>query len=100
VEVLEEEVIQMEIDPATADKEVEKIPGATDQFSQSAGQNPPTSVSPVKRKDLLCPFKDKDVVKAAGAHWDAAKKTWFALYKDDDELDNFKQWLPENRSAY
>lgn len=44
------------------------------------------------RVDLYVPFKDKERVKALGARWDAARKTWYVPDGVDAML--FVGWLP------
>ena len=44
------------------------------------------------RINLVTRFADKDKVKALGARWDAARKTWYV--NDAVDLDAFTRWIP------
>lgn len=44
------------------------------------------------RINLTCPFEDRQAVKALGARWDAALKTWYLV--DPPDLAPFARWLP------
>ncbi len=43
---------------------------------------------------LVTSYKDKDAVKALGAHWDSEVRRWFI--PDGRELTPFLRWLPSN----
>lgn len=44
------------------------------------------------RINLVTPFAEKDAVKALGARWDSAKKTWYIM--DVEDLTPFVRWIP------
>jgi hypothetical protein len=44
------------------------------------------------RINLICPFEERGAVKALGARWDAALKTWYLI--DPADLAPFARWLP------
>jgi len=46
----------------------------------------------VVRYDLKVPFAEKDAAKKLGARWDAARKTWYVIGRDD--LAAFAKWSP------
>ena len=43
--------------------------------------------------DLEVPYHDKELAKAAGARWDARRKVWYVVNRDD--LTPFAKWLPQ-----
>jgi hypothetical protein len=45
------------------------------------------------RINLVTPFAEKDIVKALGARWDAANKTWYIT--DVADLTPFSRWIPD-----
>ena len=45
---------------------------------------------------LNVPFKEKDEAKNLGAQWNASEKSW--CIEDDQNLDDFKKWLPDDGS--
>lgn len=45
------------------------------------------------RINLVTPFAEKDAVKALGARWDSAKKTWYIT--DAADLTPFARWIPD-----
>jgi hypothetical protein len=49
------------------------------------------------RINLVTPFAEKDAVKALGARWDAAKKTWYIT--DVADLAPFSRWIPDLAAA-
>jgi len=49
------------------------------------------------RINLITPFAEKDVAKALGARWDAAKKCWYIV--DVDDLTPFMRWIPNLEAA-
>ena len=49
------------------------------------------------RINLVTPFAEKDAVKALGARWDAAKKTWYIT--DVADLAPFARWIPDLAAA-
>lgn len=49
------------------------------------------------RINLVTPFAEKDAVKALGARWDAAKKTWYIT--DVTDLTPFARWIPDLAAA-
>ena len=44
------------------------------------------------RINLTTTFAEKDKVKALGARWDVARKTWYI--EDVEDLTPFKRWIP------
>lgn len=44
------------------------------------------------RFDLKVPFAEKDAAKKLGARWDAARKIWYVICRDD--LAPFGKWSP------
>lgn len=44
------------------------------------------------RINLTTTFAEKDKVKALGARWDIARKTWYI--EDVEDLTPFKRWIP------
>ena len=46
------------------------------------------------RINLVAPFAEKDAVKALGARWDSAKKTWYII--DIEDLTPFQRWIPNS----
>ena len=42
--------------------------------------------------DLKVPYHDKELAKAAGARWDARRKVWYVV--DRDDLTPLAKWLP------
>lgn len=44
------------------------------------------------RFDLKVPFAEKDAAKKLGARWDAGRKLWYVVDKDD--LAPFARWSP------
>ncbi len=46
------------------------------------------------RINLVAPFAEKDAVKALGARWDSAKKTWYII--DIQDLTPFQRWIPNS----
>ncbi len=44
------------------------------------------------RVNLVVPFDEKDEAKRKGAHWDAARKTWFVM--NVENLSQFIKWIP------
>ena len=44
------------------------------------------------RFDLKVPFAEKDAAKKLGARWDAARKLWYVVDKED--LAPFAKWSP------
>lgn len=44
------------------------------------------------RLNLKVPFAEKDAAKKLGARWDAARKIWYVVDKDD--LAPFSKWSP------
>ncbi len=44
------------------------------------------------RINLTTPFAEKDQVKALGARWDVARKTWYI--ENVEDLTPFKRWIP------
>ena len=49
------------------------------------------------RINLVTPFAEKDAVKALGARWDSAKKTWYIT--DVADLTPFARWIPNLKAA-
>ena len=49
------------------------------------------------RIDLKVPFAEKDIAKALGARWDAAKKIWYIMEVAD--LTPFMRWIPDLEAA-
>jgi hypothetical protein len=49
------------------------------------------------RINLVTPFAEKDAVKALGARWDAAKKSWYIV--DIADLKPFKRSIPDMEAA-
>jgi hypothetical protein len=49
------------------------------------------------RINLVTPFAEKDLVKALGARWDAAKKCWYIV--DIADLTPFLRWIPDMETA-
>jgi hypothetical protein len=49
------------------------------------------------RINLVTPFAEKDTVKALGARWDAAKRTWYIT--DVADLTPFLHWIPDLEAA-
>lgn len=49
------------------------------------------------RINLIAPFAEKDAVKALGARWDAANKTWYIT--DVADLTPFARWIPDPQAA-
>jgi hypothetical protein len=49
------------------------------------------------RINLVTPFAEKDIVKALGARWDAAKKVWYLT--DVAGLTPFMRWIPDMEAA-
>ena len=49
------------------------------------------------RINLITPFAEKDIVKALGARWDAAKKVWYIT--DVADLTPFLRWIPDLDAA-
>ena len=45
------------------------------------------------RINLVTPFAEKDAVKALGARWDSAKKTWYIT--DVADIAPFARWIPK-----
>ncbi len=45
------------------------------------------------RINLVTPFAEKDAVKALGARWDSAKRTWYITEVAD--LAPFMRWIPD-----
>lgn len=43
---------------------------------------------------LEVPFREKDQAKALGARWDAVSKRWYVPEALNDNLDDFKKWMP------
>lgn len=44
------------------------------------------------RLDLKVPFAEKDAAKKLGARWDAARKIWYVIGKED--IAPFSKWSP------
>lgn len=49
------------------------------------------------RIDLVTPFAEKDAVKALGARWDPAKKTWYISNVTD--LTPFARWIADSTAG-
>lgn len=49
------------------------------------------------RINLVAPFAEKDAVKALGARWDSAKKTWYII--DIQDLTPFQRWIPNSGTS-
>jgi hypothetical protein len=49
------------------------------------------------RFDLKVPFAEKDAAKKLGARWDAARKLWYVMDKDD--MTPFAKWSPTPSEA-
>ena len=51
-----------------------------------------------RRIDLTCPYRDKDICKARGGHWDPNAKTWYISVAPTASLldvqRDFARWLP------
>lgn len=43
--------------------------------------------------DLEVPYQQKELAKALGARWDARRKVWYVV--DRDDLTPFAKWLPQ-----
>lgn len=47
------------------------------------------------RVDLKVPYRDKDAAKAAGARWDAARKTWYWQATGEQGVNaKLLKWMP------
>lgn len=44
---------------------------------------------------LEVPFREKDQAKSLGARWDNLNRKWFVPSELEDQLDQFKRWLPQ-----
>ena len=49
------------------------------------------------RINLVTPFAERDAVKALGARWDSAMRTWYI--SDVADLTPFLRWIPEPQQA-
>jgi len=49
------------------------------------------------RINLVTPFAEKDAVKALGARWDSAQKTWYIT--DVADLTPFARWIPHLKAG-
>jgi hypothetical protein len=49
------------------------------------------------RINLVTPFAEKDAVKALGARWDSAQKTWYI--SDVADLTPFARWIPHLKAS-
>lgn len=49
------------------------------------------------RVDLKVPFAAKEMAKKLGARWDAARKIWYVL--DREDMAPFSQWSPTPHEA-
>ncbi len=49
------------------------------------------------RQNLIVPYRDKDLAKAAGARWDKKARAWYVGSEAD--IQTLQRWLPENVSS-